>query len=274
VFLVVVQGNPASDGAITIGSLATILTVAGVTIYVLGLIGLAIPIRREFTQDLSTAWYAVALIPKTVVAGQGVRIWLRWPFVFTAILFIATILIKPYPIIADLLLLVPVFIATYFLWTRVQRLSARTIILVNVAVVAGSGTIIFGIISFTQWLFFRNAVLLPSFLSSTGHSITSILLTLLGTFLLGIGPAITEAPPLPEVKVTKRSGGEEGPEPPKRHLVAHSDGFWHFFDENNDLLSIPDDQVSYVRVVRKTDTPPAKEPMHVRLLRFLRGKAK
>jgi hypothetical protein len=62
------------DAISIIGELAAILTAAGVSIYVLGLIGLAIPIRREFTQDLSTAWYAVALIPKTVVAGQGARI--------------------------------------------------------------------------------------------------------------------------------------------------------------------------------------------------------
>lgn len=56
-----------------LADLAALTTIAGVMIYVLGLIGLAIPIRRDFTCDLSMAWYAVSLAPKTVVASQGVR---------------------------------------------------------------------------------------------------------------------------------------------------------------------------------------------------------
>src|SRR5215218_9748998 len=71
------------DNSIGIGDLAAILTTAGVTIYVLGLIGLAIPISRTFTNDLSTAWYAVALLPRTIVAGQGVRIWVQLPLFWT-----------------------------------------------------------------------------------------------------------------------------------------------------------------------------------------------
>jgi hypothetical protein len=78
------------DNSIGIGDLAAILTAAGVTIYVLGLIGLALPIRRNFTGDLSTAWYAVALIPKTVVAGQGARIWLRLPVTLTALILLSS----------------------------------------------------------------------------------------------------------------------------------------------------------------------------------------
>jgi len=40
---------------LSIGDLAAIVTVAGVTIYVLGLVGLAIPIYRTFTDDVATA---------------------------------------------------------------------------------------------------------------------------------------------------------------------------------------------------------------------------
>src|SRR5215212_8406508 len=74
----------------SIGDLATILTVAGVSIYVLGLIGLAIPILREFTGDITTAWYAVSLVPKTVVAGEGVRIWMGRPAAFATALVVVT----------------------------------------------------------------------------------------------------------------------------------------------------------------------------------------
>lgn len=69
--------------SIHIGDLPAVFTVGGVSIYVLGLIGLAIPIDRVFTHDLTTAWYAATLAPKTAVAGQGVRIWVRWPILFT-----------------------------------------------------------------------------------------------------------------------------------------------------------------------------------------------
>jgi hypothetical protein len=69
------------DNSIGIGDIAALATVTGVVIYVLGLVGLTIPIRRIFVDELTTAWYAVSLVPKTVVAGQGIRIWLQWPIV-------------------------------------------------------------------------------------------------------------------------------------------------------------------------------------------------
>jgi hypothetical protein len=75
--------------SIDIADVLALITVAGVAVYVAGLVGLAIAIRREFTRDLSTAWYVVALIPRTVVAGQGVRIWLVWP-VSLAVLVLLT----------------------------------------------------------------------------------------------------------------------------------------------------------------------------------------
>jgi hypothetical protein len=101
VFLVVVQGNPASDGAIAIGSLATILTVAGVTIYVLGLVGLAATIRLRLARDIPMAWYAVSLLPRTIVAGQGIRIWLGWPISVTATIALLMILSKALELKAD-----------------------------------------------------------------------------------------------------------------------------------------------------------------------------
>jgi len=58
---------------IGLAELATLVTVAGITVYVLGLIGVAIPIFRTFTHNMSAAWYTVSLMPRTVVAGQGVR---------------------------------------------------------------------------------------------------------------------------------------------------------------------------------------------------------
>jgi hypothetical protein len=60
---------------------------------------------------------------------------------------------------------------------------------------------------------------------------------------------VAAEPPLPKVEITRRDRGEEALNPPKGYLVAHSDGFWHLFNEKNQLLSNPDDEVSSVRVI-------------------------
>jgi hypothetical protein len=79
-----------------------------------------------------------------------------------------------------------------------------------------------------------------SFLPSEGHFPLAILLIFVGSFLFGLLPATAAAPPLPKVEITKRDKGEAVPDPLKGYLVAHSDGFWHLFNEKNQLLSIPD----------------------------------
>jgi hypothetical protein len=96
VLLGVVQDTAADAGLITIGSLATILTVAGVTIYVLGLVGLAVTIRIRLAKDIPTAWYAVSLLPRAIVAGQGIRIWLGWPLILTVAIALWTFLIMTF----------------------------------------------------------------------------------------------------------------------------------------------------------------------------------
>jgi hypothetical protein len=89
-------GISSSDNSLSIGSLATILTVAGVAIYVLGLVGLAVTIRLRFAKDISTAWYAVSLLPRTIVAGQGIRIWLGWPIVLTVVMSFGILLLESF----------------------------------------------------------------------------------------------------------------------------------------------------------------------------------
>ena len=65
---------------------AAAVTVAGIAVYVVGLLGLTLTLRLRLTNDMSTAWYAVALLPRAAVAGQGVRIWLTWPLPFALLL--------------------------------------------------------------------------------------------------------------------------------------------------------------------------------------------
>jgi hypothetical protein len=73
---------------IGLAELATLVTVAGVSIYVAGLLGLTLAIRLRLTDDIATAWYAVALLPRTDVAGQGVKIWLTWPLPIVVLLVV------------------------------------------------------------------------------------------------------------------------------------------------------------------------------------------
>jgi hypothetical protein len=80
-----------------------------------------------------------------------------------------------------------------------------------------------------------------------------MLFIFVGRFLLGLLPVVAAEPPLPKVEITRRDRGEEAINPPKGYLVAHSDGFWHLFNEKNQLLSIPDDEVSSVRVIGASD---------------------
>ena len=53
---------------------ADLITVVGAGIYGLGLLRLAWPIHKRWNNDASTTWYATSLIPRAVVAGQGMRI--------------------------------------------------------------------------------------------------------------------------------------------------------------------------------------------------------
>ena len=52
------------------GASGLIALVGGMT-YGLGLLALWIPISRTYTHDLTAAWYAASLAPKTMVAGLG-----------------------------------------------------------------------------------------------------------------------------------------------------------------------------------------------------------
>jgi hypothetical protein len=63
------EGNVVS--LTTLANASAIFAAIGVGIYVLGMLSLLIPIRRAFTDDWSAAWYAVAVLPRTVAAGQG-----------------------------------------------------------------------------------------------------------------------------------------------------------------------------------------------------------
>ena len=68
-----------------IGGISAVLAGTAAAIYVLGLFALWAPVARHFTGDFFTAWYAVSLIPRNVVAGEGVRQLLVGPLAYLLI---------------------------------------------------------------------------------------------------------------------------------------------------------------------------------------------
>jgi len=75
-----------------LGAVSGIVAATAGAIYSLGLIALWAPIVRAYTGDFSTAWYAVSLLPNTVVAGQGVRQLVVGPLSFSLLIIIAILL--------------------------------------------------------------------------------------------------------------------------------------------------------------------------------------
>ena len=68
-----------------IGDLAALVTVVGVAIYILGLVTLAWPIYVRITGEASPTWHAVSLLPRTVVAGLGLSILMKFPIIASVI---------------------------------------------------------------------------------------------------------------------------------------------------------------------------------------------
>jgi hypothetical protein len=69
--------------SIDIAAVATLITITATTIYVLGLLALGYPVYSRITKNSSTALYVVSVVPRTVVAGHGVRFLLGIPLIWT-----------------------------------------------------------------------------------------------------------------------------------------------------------------------------------------------
>lgn len=69
--------------SIDIAAVATLITITATAIYVLGLMALGYPVYSRITKNSSTALYVVSVVPRTVVAGHGVRFLLGIPLVWT-----------------------------------------------------------------------------------------------------------------------------------------------------------------------------------------------
>jgi hypothetical protein len=245
------RDNRQASLPITFGEMSALLAVAAVGIYVLGLIALWVPIARYYTQDFAQSWYAVALVPRTVVAGQGIKVLLE-PIVVVAVTgmlallfdFLQSYFNRLIAVIIIGVLLVVVLIGFFSLspyipsfWDipvefRVpwlNRLSiAIVVVLTLVAATVNASVLMNGLTVLGQEV-------------GTGRTLKSVVIVFVLSFASGLIQAVGSNPPLPQVTV-------EGTTTTEGALLTHVDRFWYVFDQTSTLISIPDSEITEVRI--------------------------
>jgi hypothetical protein len=237
-----------------------LITVLSTAIYLIGFIALCWPIYRSHTRDdPSTGLYAAALVPRTVVAGQGVRIFVGFPLI--AALFLLIFLStarwereilewafrRPLNDVLHQILVgfIAICITLSFIWF-VKRLRTE-----------GLGDFFFTPLNRPDASPFR---LFSIFLGALGAAVGGVLILTAdkmswGTLFLalvffsgaialaGVPDAVSIEPPLPKVKITETTkGGEVNNYEGK--LLSHYESHWYVFEEGEGehiLHMIPDD---------------------------------
>ena len=245
---------------------AALITVVGAAIYGLGLIGIAWPIHKRWHNDAATTWYAISLIPRAVVVGQGIRIFLGFPTVITTLLLTWWIIVFP---LLDLLSviasdsvgwMVGIFALLVLLaggyWLlrslyrrRVQWLLGPTpehpryrwLIWITTGLAVPTffvaGRLAAGAMEVRAA--FPFVTVDPSLLA------VAIALAFLASSLLQLNDATAIDPPLPTVEIALADGNQtvlEG------KLLIHTEGVVHFFDEQRRLASMPDSRITSLQV--------------------------
>jgi hypothetical protein len=245
---------------------AALITVLGAAIYGLGLLGVAWPIYKRWHNDAATTLYAISLIPRAVVAGQGMRIFMGFPTL------IATLLLIWWFVVFPLLRLVDVVASALAAWVvgifALLALLAggywllRSMYRRGIQWVLGPAPehpryrwliwITTGLAVPTLFVAGRLAAGAMNFHASfpyvtidTSLLIVAIALSFLASSLLQLVDATAIEPPLPTVEITLSDGTQtvlEG------KLLIHIEGVVYFFDEKRRLTSMPDGEVSSVRI--------------------------
>lgn len=248
--------------SVNLVQIAASITVLGAAIYVIGLIALCWPIFRSLTSDASTAMYAASLVPRTVVAGQGVRIFVGFPLI--AALCLITVVSVPriqlkilewvsmpleegHWLHQVILALTATLIAVFFIWS-VKRLRAEGLFDFFFAPLTNPNASPFGLFSIAL-----SAIggAIGGWLILTAEQVgwETIFLALVFFFgaiaLSSVPDAVSIDPPLPKVNVITTKAGES--EEYEGRLLTHSEGHWYIFDEKKKFLRmVPDDNVEVV----------------------------
>jgi hypothetical protein len=254
-----------------ITQIVALITVLGTAIYFIGLIALCWPIYRRLTRDPSAGLYAAALVPRTVVAGQGVRIFVGFPLMAALFLLIVLSMMRWEKNIVtwvfagaldDVLVLhqilvgsIAILVTLFFIWfvkrvrteglfdfffTPLNKPDASQFRLSSI-VLSALGTAVGGVLILTA--------------SDVKGTLFLALVFFFGAIALASVPdAVSIEPPLPKVRVTETTNGGEVKNYEGR-LVGHSEYHWYIFEEGEDkehvLHMIPDGNAEVICVQAK-----------------------
>ena len=252
-----------------IAEVAALITVVGAAIYGLGLLGVAWSIHKRWNNDASTTWYAMSLIPRTVVAGQGTRIFMGFPTIMATLLLLWWLIVFPTvrlisvavsnlaALAANIFALVLLGVGIYWLMTskyrqRIQWLLGpkpefpryRWLIWITVGLAIPTyfvaGRLAAGAMEVR--------VEFPFITVDLGLLFVAIALTFLASFLLQLIDATAIDPPLPSVQIALSDPSGTVVE---GKLLTHIEGVVYFFDEQHRLTSMPDSKITSVRVLKE-----------------------
>jgi hypothetical protein len=270
------KGSPEKSFRFSLAEVSALLAVFGAMTYVLGLFALWVPIARAYTHDFTSAWYAASLVPKTIIAGQGVKELLGLPL-FTVLGVVVVIMIRQLTLrsdedtaeaafrrfswflIAITAICVPFF--GYYPLFKTLTSSAMEGSYVDVLGVylehfryiqnyAAAWVVLLGA-SLTALYLSYNREFLGLQLSSENplpkvtdrRLVLSSFALVFGLSFLGgfVNTSLYSQPPMPTVEITGTSKVEGA-------LLTHTEGFWYVFNQDGELIAIPDDEVKTVRV--------------------------
>jgi hypothetical protein len=252
------------DKGVGLGDIIVLVTAVGTATYVMGLIAVAWPIYSRITHDGAITWHAVALMPKTVVAAQGVYILFSWPLLITICgILILVVEAFLFPLISKLPLsgvlyiitsggvLLGITITVYFLSRRIlghpsiawllgpDPANPSPRFLRYGARILGGGILLLAIFASTNAFEVMWTGYIPQIAVRGNGVVLCVALLFIGNFILALPQAAAINPPLPKVQINRSDDSEVI----TGRLIAHVDGFWHFFTPGKVLFSVPDDKV-------------------------------
>jgi len=240
------------------------------------MLALGWPIYRK-TKDFSTALYATSLMPKTVVAGQGIKAFFGFPLLAN-VLLVATFSVyvvaqfHVIPLVSRVysaalafstlltaLLLFAFLVLFVSIGIYAVVLSRRAVLLLRARGIQtfteerfSSPRSIFSLVVFNLtlvsvfvmlfWGFYRDG------LSSYGFSgraiLAALLVSFVGAFIMSVPAAITQKLDLPKVRIIGTEKTTVGT------LIDHSGGCWHILVADGTIRAVPDGQVKFAHIMR------------------------
>ena len=245
---------------------AALITVVGAAIYGLGLLGVAWPIYKRWHNDAATTCYAVSLLPRAVVAGQGMRIFVGFPTLMATLLLIWWLVVFP---VLDLLsvvvsnlagwaigvfALVVLLAGGYWLLRSRPRLGIQWLLGPTpehpryrwlIWTTTGLAVPTFFIAGRLAAGAMEVRAAFPFITVDPSLLAVAIALAFLASSLLQLNDATAIDPPLPTMEIALSDGNQtvlEG------KLLIHTEGVVHFFDEQHKLTSMPDSGIISLQV--------------------------